>query len=152
MWEAGGQEIFGTNSIAPKNMLATSFIIRQHTTIIHQKMDFLNKIAEYREKKQSIEHLSSSLLFLLQKQVMLEYIGDQSLVCILQQIFDTLVYQCCAVLGLDKIHTTDTRFPLENCKQQYIVDSMKEKLHLGPAHGVSSWRFQSLATITMTFL
>ena len=34
-----------------KNMLATSFIIRQHTTIIiHQKMDFLNKIAEYREK------------------------------------------------------------------------------------------------------
>ena len=54
MWEAGGQEIFGTNSIAPKNILATSFIIRQHTTIIHQKMDFLNKIAEYREKKQSI--------------------------------------------------------------------------------------------------
>ena len=88
MWgAAGGQEIFGTNSIAPKNMLATSFIIiRQHNTIIHQKMDFLNKIAEYREKKQSIVHLSlSSLLFLLQKQVMLEYIGDQSLVvCILQ--------------------------------------------------------------------
>ena len=86
MWRAGGQEIFGTNSIAPKNMLATSFIIRQHTTIIHQKMDFLNKIAEYREKKQSIVHLSLlSLLFLLQKQVMLEYIGDQSLVvCILQ--------------------------------------------------------------------
>ena len=53
MWgAAGGQEIFGTNSIAPKNMLATSFIIiRQHNTIIHQKMDFLNKIAEYREKK-----------------------------------------------------------------------------------------------------
>ena len=50
MWGARGQEIFGTNSIAPKNMLATSFIIRQHTTIIHQKMDFLNKIAEYREK------------------------------------------------------------------------------------------------------
>ena len=83
--------IFGTNSIVYHQKICLflqaplRFIIWEQT-IIHQKMDFLNKIAEYKEKKQSIVHLSlSSLLFLLQKQVMLEYIGDQSLVvCILQ--------------------------------------------------------------------